>query len=294
MCTSLIIFLSCAQKTKNKLQYLGQKPPSITPEIFAPNLISMKGQFEFGSVFNKDVTEFYYAIDKGNERSEIWHSKLEGEKWSDPAVLLSHEINGYNDPFLSPDENRLYSISKRTMDGKDVKGDYDIWYVERTGSGWSEAKSAGPNINTDYDEYYISFNSAGTMYFASNVNAPKDNSWDFDIYASEFKNGSFQKAIAMNDSINTEHYEGDVFMAPDESYVIFCAQRPDGLGRGDLYVSFKKPDGGWTTSKNMGAPVNSDKHELCPFVSQDGKYLFYTSNGDIYWVDTKVIENLRR
>ena len=174
-----------------------------------------------------------------------------------------------------------------------VKGDYDIWYVERNGSGWSEAINAGPNINSDFDEYYISFNNEGTMFFASNVNAPKDNGWNFDIYSSKYEKGNFQKAQVLNDSINTDSYEGDVFMAPDESYVIFCAQRSDGMGRGDLYVSFKKPDGGWTTSKNIGAPINSEKHELCPFVSHDGKYLFYTSNGDIYWVSMQVIHKLR-
>ena len=43
----------------------------------------------------------------------------------------------------------------------------------------------------------------------------------------------------------------------------------------------------------MGEKINTDGHELCPFVTGDGKYLFYTSNEDIYWIDSGIIESLR-
>ena len=66
------------------------------------------------------------------------------------------------------------------------------------------------------------------------------------------------------------------------------------MGRGDLYISFKNTDGTWTESVNMGEKVNTKKHELCPFVSHDGKYLFYTSNQDIYWVSTEIIAKIKK
>ncbi|MBG6129007.1 hypothetical protein IWQ47_000301 [Aquimarina sp. EL_43] len=112
--------------------------------------------------------------------------------------------------------------------------------------------------------------------------------------ASKSINGEFQKAITLGDSINTSNYEADVFVDPEETYVIFCARRPEGLGRGDLYISFKNTDGTWTKSINMGEKINTKNHELCPFVSKDGKYFFYTSNQDIYWVSTKIIDALRK
>ena len=52
-------------------------------------------------------------------------------------------------------------------------------------------------------------------------------------------------------------------------------------------------DGTWSESSNMGKRINTKNHELCPFVSKDGKYFFYTSNKDIYWVDAKIIESFR-
>jgi len=272
--------------------YMGQSLPGLTRQLFAPNFISTE-EYEFGSVFNAEGNEFYYAVDI-NGKPVMRYSKLTDGVWSVPETILSHERYGYNDPFLSPDENRLYFISERALDGMGAPKDHDIWYVKREKEGWSEPINAGPNINSEGNEYYISFTKKGTMYFSSNVNAPEDRKWsDLDIYASHFADGEFQKAIRLGDAINTENYEADVFVAPDESYLIFCSTRPEGLGRGDLYISYKNEDGTWTKALNMGEAVNTEHHELCPFVTADGKYLMYTSNQDIYWISTEIIELLR-
>ena len=277
---------------KKNFKYLEQAPPSLNPKVFAPDLISKNNEYEFGSVFNKQGTEFYYGVDI-NGKAEIRYTKFNGSSWSPPNTLLEHPVYGYNDPFLSPDENRLYFISRRAMDGKSDPKDYDIWYVEKEKTGWSEPKNAGSNINSKYDEYYISFTKSGKMYFSSNKKAAKEQRNNFDIYSSKQHNGQFQEPIILGSSVNTPNYEADVFVDPNESYIIFCAQREDGLGQGDLYISFKKSDGSWSKSKNMGAAINSKGHELCPFVTADGKYLFYTSNQDIYWVSTEIIEKVR-
>ena len=271
--------------------YMGMKDPGKTPKEFAPNFISTE-EFEFGSVFNKDATEFYYAVNKRG-KSEIRFSRLQDGDWTKPVVILPHSKYGYNDPFLSPDENRLYYISKRAFDESGELKDFDIWYSEKVDGGWSQPINAGPNINTEVNEYYISFTKGGTMYFASNKNAAEDNEEDYDIYYSAFVNGEFQEAVNAGDSINTTAYEADVFIDPDEKYIIFCGTREEGYGRGDLYISFKNDDGSWTKSINMGEPINTPGHELCPFVTMDGKYLLYTSGGDIYWVSTEIFADLR-
>jgi len=273
--------------------YLGEPLPDTKKRVFARNFISTE-EYEYGSVFNASGTEFYYAIAKP-DYAIIRYSKLEGDTWSQPVTILEDEKYGYNDPFLSPDEQRLYFISKRTLDGTDIKDDHDIWYVEKTEDGsWSEPINAGPNINSEHNEYYISFTKEGTMYFASNVNAPEDRKRsDQDIYYSTFENGEFQEPVRLGDAINTENYEADVFIDPDETYLIFCSTRPDGLGRGDLYISFKDENDEWTEAVNMGEAINSKHHELCPFVTSDGKFLFYTSDQDIYWVSMEILEDYR-
>lgn len=291
----LFCFLTSNAQNSSKKAWqgniMGQKPPGKIPKIFAPNVISTE-EYEFGSVFNKAGTEFYYGVDV-NGKTEIRYSELQGDTWTSPKIILSHKQYGYNDPFLSPDENRLYFISNSAMDGKGEQKDIDIWYVNRTGSGWSEPINAGPNINTSNEEYYISFTKEGTMYFSTDAYGDENNR-NHDIYYSKFVNGEFQKAVRLGNAINTNAYEADVFVAPDESYIIFCAMRSEGLGRGDLYISFKNDDGSWSQSVNMGDAINTEGHELCPFVTHDGNYLFYTSKKDIYWVSTEVFKSLKK
>lgn len=272
--------------------YMGQPLPDLKRKMFAPNFISTE-EYEFGAVFNAAGTEFYYAVDI-EKKPIIRYSKRTDGEWSQPKTILTHEKYGYNDPFLSPDEKRLYFISKRALDGVGELKDHDIWYVEKETGGWSEPINAGPNINSEGEEYYISFTKDGTMYFSSNIDASKgDKRSNQDIYYSRFINGEFQKAIRLGSSINTENYEADVFIALDESYLIFCSTRPEGLGRGDLYISFKNKDGSWSKAVNMGESVNTENHELCPFVTADGKYLMYTSNEDIYWISTAIFDQIR-
>ena len=289
---ALLLVSTSYAYSQNNGKYLKQKAPGTTPEIFAPGIISNEDEYEFGSVFSKNGEEFFYGVDTGN-RSEIRYTRREKDSWTTPKIIVAHEVYGFNDPFLSPDESRLYYISDRPLDGKGEGKDYDIWYSVREKEGWSAPINAGPNINTKANEYYMSFTAEGTMYFSSNKNAAQNEGHNFDIYSAAYRNSEFQKPVKLSAAINTKAYEADVFVALDESYVIFCATRKDGFGRGDLYISFKQEDGSWTEAKNMGASINTKNHELCPFVSNDGKYLFYTSNRDIYWVDAKILDSYR-
>ncbi len=286
----LVMLVPFTAISQSSPAYLEQPSPGSTPQIFAPDVISKANEFEFGSVFSEDGTEFYYAVDMDG-RAEIRYTRLENNQWTPPEKLIHHDRYGYNDPFLSPDEQQLYFISSQPLDGTGEPKDIDIWYTERTEEGWSDPINAGPTINSDSNEYYISFTQTGTMYFSSNVNATAEG--DYDIYSSRLVDEGFQTPQRLSGAINKPTYEADVFVAYDESYLIFCATRPGGHGRGDLYISFRQEDGTWGNAKNMGDVINTTAYEFCPFVTKDGKYFFYSSDKDIYWVEADIINTLR-
>lgn len=295
LCTLVVIVAeSFAQRVPAAQLYLNQKPPGLAAEVFAPGTISLKDHYEYGSVFSKDGREFYWAVII-NKKPQIRLSRFENNRWTEPAIVLASDQYEYNDPFLSPDGKKLFFISDRAVDGKGAKKDFDIWYINRTKTGWDSSQiiNAGKSINTDKNEYYMSFTTDGRMYFSSNGGTSQANDMNYDVYSSKFAKGTFQPAQKLAASVNSEHYEADVFVSPDESYLIFCAERPDGLGKGDLFISFKDAKGAWQKAKNMGKAVNTDQYEFCPFVSSDGKYLFFSRDGDIFWISAEVIKALR-
>jgi hypothetical protein len=56
----------------------------------------------------------------------------------------------------------------------------------------------------------------------------KEGKNNYDIYSSVFRSGKFQPPVRLTSSVNSPHYEADVFVSPDESYLIFAANRPGG------------------------------------------------------------------
>ena len=282
-------------ETDDSMTYFGQKIPKETPELFTPNIISKPNRYEFGCTLSKDGSEFYFGVDN-NGVMEIHYSNLVDGVWSSQGKLFESDSISYNDPMFSYDDTRLYFISNRSFDAKKVKQDTDIWYIERENinSKWSKPINLGLPVNSQSNEYYASLTKNGTLYFASKDQSKDAPRYAYNIYRSEYRDELFQKPKILPGSINTKEYEADVFISPDESYMIFCSIRKNGLGEGDLYISFKDEAGNWSEAVNMGQPINTDKHELCPFVSKDGKYLFYTSNQDIYWVSMDIIEKYKQ
>jgi hypothetical protein len=295
-CTFLLLsighVMSHAQDGKKEsLKYLGQPQPGLAAQLFAPGLVSMDNRYEYGSTFSADGKEFYYCTEV-DKKPEIWMIRLVNNSWTNPEKLMTHEKYGYNDPFLSHDGKRLFFISDRALNGQGEKKDIDIWYIERTKAGWSEPINAGREINTDKNEYYISFTNKGTIYFASNGDTTPTNEKNYDIRSAEFTKGKFQPSKKLSSAINTENYEGDVYISPDEMYIIYCSERPNNKGKGDLYISFKNANGQWTPSKHMES-ISTEAYEFCPFVTNDQKFLFFTRSGEIYWVSAEIINRYR-
>ncbi|MEM9546444.1 MAG: hypothetical protein AAGA77_10760 [Bacteroidota bacterium] len=290
-------FSSNAQKTEDQasnaaMLYFAQDLPGKTPAVFAPGVISKPDRYEFGCTISGDGTEFYFGVDN-NGKMETHRTVLINGKWSRQENIFPNEPYGYNDPMFTPDEKRLFFISNRPTKSNKNKQDIDIWYIERTNGDWSEPINAGSEINNNLDQYYSSFTADGSLYYGSRMPDEKNLGYSFDIYKSPFVDGQFTTPIKLPQEINTDRYEADVFVAPDESYMVFCSIRPEGFGRGDLYISFKDENGNWKKAVHMDKSINTKGHELCPFVTKDGKYFFYTSNEDIYWVSSDIFEAYR-
>ena len=211
---------------------MGEIPPGNVPKKFMPNEVSKKDMTDFGSVFSKDGKAFFYATEPEGRPVIKFTQQIDGQ-WTPFKVVLSHPRYGFNDPFLSNDEQRLYYISQLPKDDRDVPRNHDIWYSELKGNSWSAPINAGPQINSDKNEYYMSFTHDGSMYFSSNKEASQRN--DFNIYRAQANNQGWNEAVKLSTAINTDGYEADVFVAPDESYIIFSARgRSDSFGSIDL------------------------------------------------------------
>ncbi|MEO8933862.1 MAG: hypothetical protein ABI295_06100, partial [Xanthomarina sp.] len=209
--------------------------------------------------------------------SVIMSSKKTNNLWTN-AEVSSFSGQFYDlEPFFSSDGLKLYYASSRPWSNKTLEPkDFDIWYVERTSlnDSWSEPKNMENPINSEHDEFYPSIADNGNFYFTRDNPDLKTKD---DIYVSELINNTYDTPKKLPTSINSEGYEYNAFIAPDESYLIFGSyNRKDGFGSGDLYISFLTKEG-WSSAKNMGDTINSDKMDYCPFVDTKTNTLYFTS-----------------
>lgn len=108
-----------------------------------------------------------------------------------------------------------------------------------------------------------------------------DDSGNGDIYFTDLTNGQFQPAMYLdNQKINSKHWETHASFTEDGDLMYFVSDRPGGFGGRDIYVSQREKDGSWGTPKNLGTSINTKYDEESPFISIDGKNLYFSSNGE--------------
>ena len=172
-------------------------------------------------------------------------------------------------------------------------------YMERTPTGWSEVKELGAPFKKEPDKFImrLSASANGTYYF----DTYDKNNPDFPIRYSRLIDGKYEEPKVLSKAINTGTQLNHPFIAPDESYIMWDAQREEGYGDSDIYISFRQQDGAWGEAINLGDKVNTSEWEASPSVTPDGKYIFFNrnvgsdqyENVDIFWVDAQIIETLK-
>ncbi len=272
-------------------EYMGEKKPGLVPEVFAPGLVSTYLNDHSVAVFAPDGKEIYWSPMLQNPmRQVMFHMKIENDRWSAPQVV-SFSGKGFECiPAITRDGKRIYFTSTRPVKGED-KG-RNIWYSDRIPTGWAEPQLVEAPVSSGEEGMQVSVADDGTLLFDSGRGEDK-----LHIYYAELVRGKHLTPVRLPAPIYDESQSSDPFIAPDKSYLLFTRQVPEGKGGLDIYVSFRQKDGSWEKPMNLGDRINTSDHEAFPVVSPGGNYLFFVrsmNNGDIYWVDAKIIKALQK
>ncbi len=266
--SSLSVFAQESDFPVLKGPYLGQEPPGMTPDVFAPGIISTKAS-EGGSSFSPDGLLYLFARGRSDQDGILMMEQIDGV-WSKPRLAPFSAGKHDWDFMLAPDGETVFVASARPLHkGEPPTRDHQIWTSERTDEGWSEPRLLPPPVYSGQHDSYPSVADDGTLYFFSN----RDGGFgQGDIYKSIKQRDGYTEVVNVGPPVNTEHHEVDPYIATDESYLIFCSDRPGGYGKADIYVTFRKADGTWSSPVNMGEKVNSPHQEYIPSGVTYGMY----------------------
>ena len=183
---------------------------------------------------------------------------------------LGGAINSSNsefNPVVSDNEDIIVFMRREAF--------YDaILYSTKVNGQWTVPQNMNEMLRVDRDLYPTSLSADGkTLYLYSSAN------YDGDIYTSKFENGKWMPIVKLNSNINTRYWESHATVSHDDQKLYFTSNRGGTHGGLDIYVSTRNSAGDWGVATNLGPVINTPYNEESPFLSKDGKTLFFSSRG---------------
>jgi outer membrane protein OmpA-like peptidoglycan-associated protein len=202
-----------------------------------------------------------------------------------PVKLPDHVNTTYPDysPVMDATGTRLFFTSRRlggisseTMGTKE--GDEDGYFIEKSGTGWSSAQLLPEPLNSSLNEGVDSFSADGQFMVMTGCNR-EQGIGSCDLYYSVLQGDQWSVPESFGDVVNSVAWDSQATLSFDGMRMIFVSGRDHGYGETDFYLVERNHFGEWGPAMNLGPMINTPFTEDSPFLSQDGKTLYFSSNG---------------
>jgi hypothetical protein len=172
------------------------------------------------------------------------------------------------------------NLKKTKMEGPEKKeeGIYfeDVFISEKLNdTAWSTPKPIN-SINTTLHDAAVTLSADGTQLIIYK-NIGKGNG---DLYLSKLE-GKVWSVPKYQKGLNSDHWDGSACFFPDKKHMIISSERKGGFGGRDLYIAEKTGEDTWGNITNMGKEINTEYDEDAPFITADGKILFFSTDGKL-------------
>jgi tetratricopeptide (TPR) repeat protein len=154
---------------------------------------------------------------------------------------------------------------------------YDaIFYTTKRADGtWKNPKNVTQEIKSDGDFYPCHLSNDGNYAFLV-----MDDNFNSDIYFSIQQENSWAPFEEPEQRINTKYWESHASITEDRRSIYFSSNMSkDNQGGMDIYMIEKDLKGKWGRPINLGSTINTSFSEDIPFITADGKKLFFCSQG---------------
>jgi hypothetical protein len=273
-----------------------ESPPGLIAETFFPDELLSDSLYPHSMLsISSGCSELFWGVFTagGGTPNTILHSNFEDGSFSAPVEMDFAEDYSSGGCALSLVNSRLYFSTRRPMPGE-TDTVSAIWYVDKSGSAWSEPQLVEGAYDSSLVYGQVSLARSGNMYFAGrykNETAAK-------IFLSKFIDGDYTLPTVVPGVIGDylDMY-ADRYIDPDERFLIFGA--PFAPGGHDLYISYRLPDSTWGVPILLPAAINSNNMERFPGMSRDGMYFFFAKAigneypGDdckFYWINSEALD----
>jgi hypothetical protein len=214
---------------------------------------------------------------KGTPANDSW-PPVAAEGWSVPEPLDGpiNTAGGEDSPFLAGNDRAFYFFFTPDVNNPAQESIFDgltgIWVSRLGPDGWEEPErvplGASGEIHLDGCEFVL----GDRMYFCS---VRTGNRREIDWWIATLQDGIWGDIRNGGDWLNGDGEIGELCITAGYRELYFGSGRSGGYGGSDLWVAPASPDG-WGEPVNLGPRVNTMADESRPFVTDDGRELWYT------------------
>lgn len=177
--------------------------------------------------------------------------------------------------------NELIFTSRRKDSDKEKKSKIDDKYFENMYVSKLEngrpttvkTYTLSDNLKTSTKKKHVSIIS--TSRDGKIIYIFKDNK----IYEVKSEESTTKNAKKLSKNVNIDFYQNHSSVSVDGKTIYFTSEDERGNGDLDIYKSTKDANGNWGKPENLGTTINTILDEDAPFISDDGKTLYFASKG---------------
>ncbi len=201
---------------------------------------------------------------------------------------LNKTINTKNDefaPIISFDGSTLYFTSSRYWKEKNNENTINKStgeYYEDIYSSYFKNGNWQPSSRLDFCSPTENEASVSISIDERRIYLYSTKTGNGDIYYTDYKDGQFNDIKLLdNKEVTTYKWQPHYFVSGDNTIAFFSSEDgKDGYGGLDIYMIKRGKYGAWSSPENLGPEINSKSDEDAPFLTFDGKCLYFSSNGE--------------
>ena len=236
-------------------------------------------------------------IDKALETYELFNKNLDAKIYNPDVVDLQiqsclHARELMKTPLYIRKENLGEPINNQYANLRPVvSGDQNtmifnslepfqeaLYIVKKVDGKWSNPLNIIPDLGLGQEggNYAVSLSHDGNELYIYR----RGTDYDGNIYVTKkITSERWSNIVKLNDNINTKYWESHATLSNDGKKLFFTSNRKGSLGGLDIYVSERDSADVWSPAVNLGPIINTEYNEDTPFLSDDDKTLYFSSEG---------------
>ncbi|MEQ6119636.1 OmpA family protein [Reichenbachiella sp. MALMAid0571] len=202
-------------------------------------------------------------------------------KFSAVDFLKEPDINSKSEeifPLYNKAYDTMFFVRSHHYDniGKN-KDNFDIWYTYKKDGKWTESINLEALNNSSNNSVVGIGEVSKSLYLINSYSSTVIRNQG--ISKTTFIKGKWTRPEPIEFYVDTQRKVYSFFMNHTEDVIVITMYNNLSEGEEDLFVSLKSEDGRWRDPLYLGHDINSSGFETSPFLTDDKKTLFFTSNG---------------